>query len=79
MRFDSRKFLLTGIGLLAIAYVVTCLLLFFRQRYFIFRPTSQFLTLPSSPDFKLPYKDERLPIANSSEYIHGWWIQAPSA
>ncbi|MDZ7949992.1 alpha/beta hydrolase [Nostoc sp. DedQUE09] len=77
--FNPRKLLIRSIGVVAIAYISTCLLLFFRQRYFIFRPTSQFLTLPSYPDFKLPYKDERLPITNSDEYIHGWWIQEPSA
>ncbi|MEH2073458.1 MAG: alpha/beta fold hydrolase [Nostoc sp.] len=77
--FNPRKLLLTSVGVIAIAYISTCLLLFFRQSYFIFRPTSQFLTLPSDPDFKLPYKDERLPVANSDEYIHAWWIKAPSA
>ncbi|MFN6570521.1 alpha/beta hydrolase [Dendronalium sp. ChiSLP03b] len=75
--FYLRKLLLISIGILAIAYISTCVFLFFRQRYIIFRPTPQILTLPSSADFLLPYKDVRLPIA-SSEYIHGWWIPAPS-
>ncbi|MEH2112253.1 MAG: hypothetical protein V7K39_06875 [Nostoc sp.] len=68
--FNPRKLLLRSIGVVAIAYISTCILLFVRQRYFIFRPTSQFLTLLSYRDFKLPYKDERLPISNSDEYIH---------
>ncbi|AFZ25114.1 alpha/beta superfamily hydrolase [Cylindrospermum stagnale PCC 7417] len=74
----KRKQLLICIGILAIAYSSACLLLFLRQRYVIFRPSSQFLTLPSSPDFQLPYQDERISIAGSSEYIHGWWIAAPT-
>ncbi|BAY75278.1 hypothetical protein NIES25_16960 [Nostoc linckia NIES-25] len=63
---------------MAIAYISICLFLFFRQRHFIFRPTAQILTLPSSPDFLLPYEDVRLTITNSSEYIHAWWVPAPS-
>lgn len=73
----KRKQLLICIGVLA-AYSSTCLLLFLRQSYLIFRPTSQFLTLPSSPDFQLPYQDERITIAGSGEYIHSWWIAAPT-
>jgi uncharacterized protein len=75
--FNHRKRLLTSLGVIAIAYISTCLFLFVRQRYLIFRPTPQILTLPSSPDFFLPYKDVRLPITDSNEYIHGWWIPAP--
>jgi alpha-beta hydrolase superfamily lysophospholipase len=74
----SRKVLLISIGVLAIAYISTCLFLFFRQRYIIFRPTTKHLTLPSSSGFHLPYKDVRLAIASSSEYLHSWWIPAPS-
>lgn len=76
--FSIRQLLLISMVIVAIAYISTCLFLFFRQRYIIFRPTVQFLTIPSSPDFFLPYKDVSLPIAGSSEYIHGWWIPAPS-
>ncbi|MDZ8189218.1 MAG: alpha/beta hydrolase [Nostoc sp. ChiSLP02] len=75
--FNLRQLLLRSIGLMAIAYISICLFLFSRQRYLIFRPTPQILTLPSSSDFLLPYEDVRLAINNSSEYIHGWWIPAP--
>src|SRR5689334_4913879 len=73
-----RKLLLTSLGLLAIAYISTCLFLFLRQRYIIFRPTTQILTLPNSDEFNLLFEEVRLPVADSSEYIHGWWIRAPS-
>jgi uncharacterized protein len=75
--FNHRKRLLTSLGVIAITYISTCLFLFVRQRYLIFSPTPQILTLPSSPDFFLPYKDVRLPITDSNEYIQGWWIPAP--
>lgn len=75
--FPRRKLLLTSLGLLAIAYISTCLFLFLRQRYIIFRPTTQILTLPNSRDFNLPFEEVRLPIADSNEYIHSWWIPAP--
>jgi uncharacterized protein len=52
--------------------------LFFRQRYIIFRPSTQILTIPGSSDFDLPYQDERLPIAGSDEFLNAWWIPAPS-
>ncbi|MCC5635891.1 hypothetical protein LC593_08490 [Nostoc sp. CHAB 5844] len=58
-KFYPRKLLLTSIGLLAIAYISTCLFLFLRQRYIIFRPTTQILTLPNSRDFNLPYEEVR--------------------
>ena len=74
---NPRKLLLTSVGVIALTYISTCLFLFVRQPYLIFRPTPKILTLPSSPDFLLPYKDVRLPIAGSNEYIHGWWIPAP--
>ncbi|MEA5624662.1 hypothetical protein [Nostoc sp. UHCC 0251] len=74
---NPRKLLLTSVGLIVIAYISTCLFLYVRQPYLIFRPIPKILTLPSSPDIFLPYKDVRLAIAGSNEYIHGWWIPAP--
>jgi uncharacterized protein len=74
----SRKVLVISISLLAIAYISICLFLFFRQRYIIFRPSTKLLTLPTSSEFQLPFKDVSLSIAGSSEYLHGWWLSAPT-
>jgi pimeloyl-ACP methyl ester carboxylesterase len=75
---SPRKFLFSSIGLLVTTYIFTCAFLFVQQRYLIFRPSQKFLTLPSSPDFQINYQDEKIPISGSDEYIHGWWISAPS-
>ncbi|MGI0486159.1 alpha/beta hydrolase [Pantanalinema rosaneae CENA516] len=64
--------------LLLIAYLSTCLLLFLRQRYLIYRPNSQLAMLPSAPAFNLPYQEVWIPIADSQVRLHAWWIPAPS-
>jgi hypothetical protein len=79
IHFFHRQLLLRAIGLLAIAYISTCLFLFFRQHYLIFRPTHQILTLPSSADFNLPYQQVKLQIADSNENLNAWWVPAPSS
>lgn len=78
LQVNGRKLLLTLMGTLAITYISTCLFLFVRQRYLIFRPRPEFLLLPSSPKIKLPYKEVWIPVGNSSQRLHAWWIPAPS-
>ncbi|GAA6621121.1 alpha/beta hydrolase [Scytonema sp. NUACC26] len=75
--FHHYKLLISITGLLALAYLSTCVLLFLRQRYIIFRPNPKILTLPSSPDFRLPYQDVLISTATQGENLHGWWVSAP--
>ncbi|WP_016876242.1 hypothetical protein ACF3DV_06135 [Chlorogloeopsis fritschii PCC 9212] len=70
--FFHRKLLLIATGLLAIAYISTCLFLLFRQHYLIFRPIHQILTLSSSPDFNLPYQQVKLQITDYNENLNAW-------
>ena len=77
-KFKHGRVLLAIIGVVAIAYISTCLLLFFRQRYLIFRPSPQASMLPSSSDFNLPYEDVWITVPYTSERIYGWWVPAPS-
>ena len=74
--WQKRFLIITGI--LGLAYFSTCAFLFFRQRHFIYRPRATFSMLPSASHFNLPYEDVWMPIANSKERLHGWWIPAPS-
>lgn len=82
MKFVNRKFKKLAfyiIGVTALTYCSTCLFLYFKQRELIFRPRQEFLTLPSAPDFQLPYQEEKISIPNSDhDYIHAWWIPALS-
>ncbi|MEO1184464.1 MAG: hypothetical protein AAFX46_07025 [Cyanobacteria bacterium J06636_27] len=49
-----------------------------QQRYLIFRPKLELQSLPTSPDFNLPYTNINISIANSNnEYLNGWWFEAP--
>ncbi|MCU0541901.1 MAG: lysophospholipase [Oscillatoriaceae cyanobacterium Prado104] len=73
----SRRQLAIALVLtLAIAYISCCLFLFFRQRYLIFRPSYKISELPNSPDFKMPYREVQIPVANTGEYLHAWWVEA---
>jgi uncharacterized protein len=61
-------------GVLAIAYLALCLVIYARQTRMIFFPSA---TIESTPeDFNLPYEDVWLPVGNSArgERLHGWWI-----
>jgi alpha-beta hydrolase superfamily lysophospholipase len=76
--FGSRQLLISIMLTVAFAYTSGCLFLFFRQRHFIFRPSSKILALPSSSDFKMPYQEVQIPVANSEQYLHSWWVPAPA-
>jgi uncharacterized protein len=76
--FGSRQLAIGIVLTLVIAYISGCLFLFLRQRHLIFRPSYKILELPSSSDFKMPYQEVQIPVANSGQYLHSWWIPAPA-
>ena len=61
----------------AIAYIASCILLFFLQTHLIFQPTP---TIAKTPDaFNIPYQEVWLPVKGRShkiEKLHGWWLPA---
>ena len=59
-----------------LSYLFFCLFLFVRQRHLIYRPRPELSLQPSSPDFELAYQDVWIPIENTSEQLHGWWLPA---
>ena len=74
--FIGRLLLIAG-GLVAIAYVCVCLLLFFQQQRLIFFPSAVIDITPAV--FNLRYQDVWLPVttvAGTVERMHGWWIPA---
>jgi uncharacterized protein len=73
---QKRKWLLAVATLLTLAYLSGCLFLFIGQRHLIYRPTAQLSLRPNAADFNLTYEDVWMPIAKSSEKLHGWWIPA---
>ena len=77
-RFSAKQLLLTLITTGAIAYISTCLYLFWQQRHFVFEPSDRIDALPSYPDFQLPYQDVHIPVGNNGDLLHGWWIPAPT-
>ena len=75
---DKKNFLrgLLCLGKLwAIAYIASCILLFFLQTRLLFQPTP---TIAKTPDaFNIPYQEVWLPVKGRSrkiEKIHGWWL-----
>ncbi|MEG4856694.1 alpha/beta fold hydrolase [Microcoleus sp. K1-B6] len=77
----TKKTFLRGLSslvkILAIAYIASCILLFFLQTRLIFQPTP---TIAKTPDaFNIPYQEVWLPIKGRSpkiEKLHGWWLPA---
>ena len=61
----------------AIAYIASCILLFFLQTRLLFQPTP---TIAKTPDaFNIPYQEVWLPVKARSrkiEKLHGWWLPA---
>ena len=73
-----QQFLVIVGAIIAIAYLAISIFLFFKQRKFIFFPTSN---LEKTPDIlDLPYEDIwlKVPAKNNQETIHAWWIPAPT-
>jgi len=79
IRTIGRRFLLSLCALscaLSFVYLSLCLFLYFRQRHLIYRPRAEITLLPSAPDFNLSYTDVWMPVADTSERLHGWWLPA---
>lgn len=66
------------IVVLIAGYGLVCLYLLIYQRNLIFQPQPNFLQLPDSEQFKLPYEEVGIPVPDSSDRLHGWWIPAPT-
>jgi pimeloyl-ACP methyl ester carboxylesterase len=69
--------LLYWVAILALIYLTACLYLWFRQKYFIFKPPVVIRTTPAA--FNLDYQEVWLPIATplgSSSHLHAWWVPA---
>ena len=76
--FFRRKQLLLFFGFLIFIYTCACSFLFVHQRYLIFRPSAELQRGRNSPQFKLPYDEVKIQVANSqNEFLHGWWFDAP--
>ncbi|WP_439341173.1 alpha/beta hydrolase [Vacuolonema iberomarrocanum] len=73
-----KQWLIAVVGMLALAYASTGLLLALRQQHLIYRPAPELSMQPDAPDFNLPYEEVWIPIAGSQERLHGWWIPAPT-
>ena len=61
----------------AIAYIASCILLFFLQTRLIFQPTPAIAKTPDA--FNIPYQEVWLPVKTRSrkiEKLHGWWLPA---
>ena len=74
----SLKLLLPVVMVAVMAYSAICLLLFVKQRKFIFFPST---VIERTPEFfNLSYEDVWLPVKVSNgqtKLIHGWWIKSP--
>ena len=75
-RFRQRwaKPILIGGKLTLIGYGFACLLLWVYQPRLLYNPTQVFQYTPD--DHKLPYEELWLPVAGTSQQLHGWWIPA---
>jgi len=63
-----------------IAYVLTCVFLYFRQDYLLYRSDLEMATsYPSDRDFQLDYQNTWINVPNSPARIHGWWFRAPNS
>lgn len=73
--YPALKPLLVVAGVLGIAYLATCALLYFRQTRMIFFPSARIETTPEV--FSLEYEEVWLTVAEDPiERIHGWWLPA---
>ncbi|MEL7140588.1 MAG: alpha/beta hydrolase [Cyanobacteria bacterium J06643_4] len=70
----SQFFFLAG-GLIS-GYLLLCLGLFVQQRRVIYVPEAELALRPDTSEFGLVYQDVWVPIKNSAEQLHGWWLPA---
>ena len=69
------RYLLYGVEIAAIAYLLTCFALALAQRRFMFVPCKPIVATPT--DYGLEYESIFIPLP-PDEKIHGWWIPAQS-
>jgi uncharacterized protein len=62
--------------LAVLSYGGLCLFLFLRQQQIIINPATKILHRPSDEPYRLSYETVWLPIPNSSDKLHTWWIPA---
>lgn len=67
-----RVILLMIASLAAAVYLAVCLAVRLYQTRLIFFPSPHITTTPA--DLGLPYETVRLPIAETGEWVQGWWI-----
>jgi uncharacterized protein len=75
LRHSRRKYIFLSIaGIALFAYAGICTFLYIQQRQLIYKPDFQIIDLPSNSYYQLNYEDVWIPIAGSSEKLHGWWF-----
>jgi alpha-beta hydrolase superfamily lysophospholipase len=79
VRFRRLQALLAIALALGITYTSTVILLAWRQRQLIYRPRTELSMRPDDADFGLSYEDIWIPVAESGDRLHGWWLPATSA
>jgi uncharacterized protein len=73
-----KGFIISGMGVLAIAYGSLCCYLFLRQREFIFNPRYNLVAFPDDPIFQMSFESVRIDVPGTGGQINGWWIPAVS-
>ncbi|WP_229640448.1 alpha/beta hydrolase [Waterburya agarophytonicola] len=64
--------------ILLIAYILTCLFLYFRQDYIIYKANQHIsASYPSDRNFQLNYQNVWIDVPKSKARIHSWWFDAP--
>jgi hypothetical protein len=64
---------------LSLAYAAAIARLMWRQRQLIYRPRTELSMLPDDPAFGLNYEDVWMPVGESGDRLHGWWLPADPA
>lgn len=75
-----RSHILLAIALsLSLAYASAIAVLSWRQRHLIYRPRTELSMLPNDPAFGLSYEDVWIPVGESGDRLHAWWLPADAA
>jgi len=64
---------------LSLAYASAIAFLTWRQRHLIYRPRTELSMLPNNPAIGLSYEDVWIPVGESGDRLHGWWLPADPA
>ncbi len=79
IRFSQWRRLLAIALSLSLAYAAAIAVLSWRQRHLIYRPRTELSMLPSDSAFGLNYEDVWIPVGESGDRLHGWWLPADPA